>query len=52
MCRLTKQGIFLPCHTMDTAPDFARLFLKHVFAKHGLPDNIVSDRGPLFLSRF
>ncbi|KAG5720268.1 hypothetical protein E4T56_gene3342 [Termitomyces sp. T112] len=52
VCRLTKQALFIPCHTTDTAPDFAKLFLKHVFSKHGLPDDIVSDRGPLFVSHF
>ncbi|KAG5732692.1 hypothetical protein E4T56_gene16816 [Termitomyces sp. T112] len=52
VCRLTKQALFIPCHTTNTTPDFARLFLKHVFSKHGLPDDIVSDCGPLFISHF
>ena len=50
--RLTKQAIYIPCHTTDTAKDFARLFLENVFSKHGLPADIVSDRGSLFLSQF
>ncbi|KAG5729497.1 hypothetical protein E4T56_gene4641 [Termitomyces sp. T112] len=52
VCRLTKQALFIPCHTTDTAPDFAKLFLKHVFSKHGLPNNIISNRRPLFVSHF
>ncbi|KAG5719025.1 hypothetical protein E4T56_gene20411 [Termitomyces sp. T112] len=52
VCRLTKQALFIPCHTTDTALDFAKLFLKHVFSKHGLPDDIVSDHRPLFVSHF
>ncbi|KAG5726085.1 hypothetical protein E4T56_gene1635 [Termitomyces sp. T112] len=52
VCCLTKQALFIPCHTTDTAPDFAKLFLEHVFSKHGLPDNIVSDCRPLFVSHF
>jgi transposase InsO family protein len=50
--RLTKQAIFLPAHTTDTAIDLARQFIQHVFTKHGLPAHIVSDRGKLFVSRF
>ena len=30
----------------------ARLFLDHVFRLHGLPETIVSDRGPQFISAF
>lgn len=41
--QLTKQAIYIPCHTTDTAKEFARLFLKNVFSKHGLPVDIVSD---------
>ncbi|KAG5715266.1 hypothetical protein E4T56_gene2989 [Termitomyces sp. T112] len=52
ICRLTKQALFIPCHTTDTAPDFAKLFLEHIFSKHRLPDDIVSNRGPLFVSHF
>lgn len=50
--RLTKQSIFVPCNTTDDAPQLAKLFLKHVFSKHGLPTDIVSDRGVLFTSKF
>ena len=49
---LTKQAIYVPCHTTDLARDFAKLFITHVFAKHGLPMDIVSDRGSLFISEF
>ncbi|KAG5716111.1 hypothetical protein E4T56_gene10872 [Termitomyces sp. T112] len=52
VCHLTKQALFIPCHTTDTAPDFAKLFLEHVFSKHGLPDDIVSNCRPLFISHF
>lgn len=52
VCRLTKMALFIPCHTTDTSPDFAKLFIKHVFAKHGMPSEIVSDRGSLVNSKF
>ena len=50
--RLTKQRHFVPCSTTVNAEDLADLFLQNVFRLHGLPDNIVSDRGPQFASRF
>src|SRR3984893_429794 len=50
--RLKKYVIFIECHKTDSAIELAMLFLKHVFAKHGTPHNIVSDRGKLFVSKF
>jgi hypothetical protein len=52
VCRLSKMAVFVACHTMDTAEDLAKLFLRHIFSKHGLPDDIVSDRGTTFVSKF
>jgi hypothetical protein len=34
------------------ANDLADLFITHVFRLHGLPDSIVSDRGPQFAAAF
>ena len=34
------------------AHDLAMLFVRDVWKLHGLPDSIVSDRGPLFVSEF
>jgi len=34
------------------AEDLSRIFLSQVFAKHGTPTDIVSDRGKHFVSRF
>ena len=50
--RLTKMSIFIPTHKTLTSPQLARLFIQHVFAKHGVPIDIVSDRGRHFISRF
>ena len=50
--RLTKMAIFIPTHKDTTSPELAFIFLKHVFAKHGVPADIVSDRGKNFVSRF
>ncbi|KAE8206768.1 hypothetical protein CF327_g7494, partial [Tilletia walkeri] len=50
--RLSKMGLFIPCHSTITSQDLAQLYLKHVFSKHGRPKTIVSDRGSEFTSSF
>jgi len=50
--RLSKDRHFTPCRTDMKASDLARLFVRDVWKLHGLPDTIVSDRGPLFVSEF
>src|SRR5260221_6226505 len=50
--RLTKQSLFIPTHDMVHAPQLARLFLTHVFSKHGAPGHVTSDRGTEFMSHF
>jgi hypothetical protein len=49
---LSKQCIFVPTHDTITSPELAKLFLLHVFSKHGVPSHITSDRGPEFVSHF
>ena len=44
---LMKGVIFIPCHKA-----IAALFFKHVFARFGLDDKVISDRGPQFASAF
>ena len=50
--RFTKMAHFCPTNTTITAEGTADLYLHHVFKHHGLPADIVSDRGPQFVSRF
>jgi transposase InsO family protein len=50
--RLTKYAHFVPASTSMGAKDFARKFVKHVFANHGLPESIVSDRGSTWANQF
>ena len=50
--RLTKMAIFVPTTNELDAPKLAKLFLRHVYSKHGLPTSIVSDRGSEFTSHF
>ena len=50
--RLTKMAIFVPTTSDIDAPLFAKLFINHVYSKHGLPDTLTTDRGTQFKSRF
>jgi len=50
--RLTKMSIYLPCRHDIDSPELARLFLEHIIFKNGVPDNIITDRGAQFTSRF
>jgi len=49
---LSKQGIFIPTHDTITSPELAKLFVTHVFSKHGVPSHVTSNRGPEFVSHF
>jgi hypothetical protein len=50
--RFTKMAHFCPTTTNVTSEVAADLYLRHVFKHHGLPTDIVSDRGTQFVSRF
>ena len=49
---LIKQVIFIPAHDTIMSMDLARLFVLHVFSKHGVPSHVTSDRGLEFISNF
>ena len=50
--RLSKQATFIPTHDTITSLELMKLFLLHVFSKHGVPAHITSDRGTEFVSHF
>ena len=52
VCRLTKQVVLRPTTTTATAADTASIFLSAIFAEHGMPTSIVSDRDTRFTSAF
>src|SRR6266568_4826262 len=47
---LTKGVILMPCNKTITAEQTVDLYIKNVFVNHGLPDIMISDRGPQFAS--
>ena len=49
---LTSLAHFIPCKSTITAKETAELFLKEIVRLHGIPRVIVSDRDPLFTSKF
>ena len=50
--RLGKRPITIPVRDTVTARELAPLFLLHVVRHVGIPETIVSDRGPQFISDF
>jgi len=52
VCCLTKMALFITTRAMDMLEDLAKVYLHHVFSKHGAPSDIVSNRGKTFVSNF
>ena len=50
--RLTKMVILVPMTDTASAADVASLFLNHVFKHFGMPDELITDRDPIFTSAF
>ncbi|GJX00664.1 putative reverse transcriptase domain-containing protein [Tanacetum coccineum] len=50
--RLTKSAIFVPMRETDHLDKLARMYLKEVVTRHGIPISIICDRDPRFASNF
>ncbi|GJV22706.1 putative reverse transcriptase domain-containing protein [Tanacetum coccineum] len=50
--RLTKSAIFVLMRETDPLEKLARMYLKEVVTRHGIPVSIVCDRDPRFASHF
>ncbi|MBW0476536.1 hypothetical protein O181_016251 [Austropuccinia psidii MF-1] len=50
--RFSKMAVFIPTMSSITSLYLAHLLIRNIFAKHGLPSRIVSDRGSSFVSYF
>ena len=50
--RFSKQAHFAPTTSDVDAAETANLFLQYVWKLHGTPRQVISDRGPQFVSKF
>nr|GEZ44285.1 putative reverse transcriptase domain-containing protein [Tanacetum cinerariifolium] len=50
--RLTKYAILTPIKETDPTDKLARIYLKEVVTRHGIPVSIISDRNPRFASNY
>ncbi|GJX64544.1 putative reverse transcriptase domain-containing protein [Tanacetum coccineum] len=50
--RLTKSAIFVPMRETDPMDKLARVYLKEVVTRHGIPVSIICDRDLRFTSNF
>uniref|UniRef100_A0A8C1NZE8 Gypsy retrotransposon integrase-like protein 1 n=1 Tax=Cyprinus carpio TaxID=7962 RepID=A0A8C1NZE8_CYPCA len=50
--RFSKATHFIPLPKLPSAKETAVAVIDHVFRIHGLPTDVVSDRGPQFVSKF
>jgi hypothetical protein len=50
--RLTKMAHFTPCSKSIMAEETAQLILDGIIRLHGLPEEIMSEGGPQFASKF
>jgi hypothetical protein len=50
--RLSKYVHFIPTTEQLSARGFARLFVQNVVANHGLPQEVISDRGTTWNNKF
>lgn len=50
--RLSQRACFIPYKETADAEDNAHLFFAHIFPHHGMPDSLICDRDPRFISKF
>jgi hypothetical protein len=50
--RLTKVAHFIPVKTTYSDAKLAELYMLRIVCLHGVPKNIVLDRGSQFISKF
>ena len=48
---LSKGVTLIPCNKTLTSEGTAQLLFENLYKRFGLPDKIISDRGPQFASR-
>jgi hypothetical protein len=48
----TRVAVFLPCSTTITGEGVAQLYLKNIYRWFGLPERVITNRDPQFMSHF
>ena len=48
----SRAAVFLPCNTSITGPGIAQLYLENVYRWFGLPNKVISNQDPHFISHF
>ena len=48
----SKMGHFIALKGLPTAKGLATIFIDHIVRLHGLPSEVISDRGPQFIAKF
>jgi hypothetical protein len=54
-CRMSKERHLIPCKASDkgtSAEATTKLIIREIVRLHGLPDTVISDRGPQFVAEF
>ena len=49
---LTKAAFFLPTNKTASSAEIAKLYHDAIYPNYGIPDAVISDRGPQFVSSF
>ena len=52
VCKLSKMLRLIPVSHTISAPETAMKFKEVIYRNHGLPQKIISDRDPIFMSKF
>ena len=52
VCKLSKMIRLIPIKHNMSAPEIAAKFKEVIYRNHGLPKKIISDRDPIFMSKF
>lgn len=50
--RFSKEILPIACSTELSSEDWAKILCDEVYAKHGMPQVVISDRGTVFVSKF
>ena len=50
--KLSKMIRLIPIKSTINAPETAMRFKEHIYRNHGIPNKIISDRDPIFMSKF